>query len=211
MSGADITLVAEALAGDPVAVRRLVDATTPIVQARVARVLLRGNAGARDVRQEVEDFAQDVFVTLFRERGRLLRAWDPDKGLSLANYVGLIAERRTLSALRSRRRNPWSEDPAEPETLGRRAGGGPGFEPRVMQQDLLRAVLHRLRSGLSDKGRHLFELLMVEQRPIEEICAETGMTAAALYAWRSRLAKQAREIHEALMREGDDPAPGGAR
>lgn len=208
----DIALVEQVLAGDAAAVRRLVDALSPVVHARVARILTRRAAGARgrDVRQELEDLAQEVFVALFERRGRLLAAWAPDRGLSLANYVGLIAERRTISALRSRRQSPWTEDPTEDTDLGRAAGGSPGFERRVVEQDLLRAVLDELRAGLSAKGLRLFELLMIEQRSVDEICAEMEMQPAAVYAWRSRLARRAREIRAGLTEAATPRTRGGA-
>src|SRR5262245_25583265 len=99
-----VELVARAARRDPAAARELVKLLHPVVQARVARVLwrTRGAAG-RDLRQEVEDMSQDVFAFLFQDGARALRAWEPERGLSLANFVGLLAERRTLSTLRSAR------------------------------------------------------------------------------------------------------------
>ena len=77
---------------------------TPVIQARVARTLLAHRsrlAGGRDVRQEVEDLSQDVFLALFDRDGHVLRSWEPERGLSLENFVGLVAERQVLSFLRS--------------------------------------------------------------------------------------------------------------
>ena len=108
-------LVAHALSGDPAALTRLVALLTPVIQARVARTLLARRfrlAAGRDVRQEVEDLSQEVFLALFARGGRVLRAWEPERGLSLENFVGLVAERQVLSFLRSSRRNPWPEETA---------------------------------------------------------------------------------------------------
>ena len=60
-------VVRDALSGDRKALRELVDALTPVIQARVVRALLRrrGQAAGRDIRQEVEDMTQDVFSALF--------------------------------------------------------------------------------------------------------------------------------------------------
>lgn len=194
-----------ALAGDRAATRRLVDLLTPVIQARVARIVLRRAAAGRgrDIRQEVEDLSQDVFVALFDDRGAILRAWSPDKGLSLVNYAGLVAERRTLNALNSRRKSPWTEDPTAPADL---PVGGAHAESaaRVEARSVLGVVLDRLRASLSPKGLHLFELLMVKQRSVDDTCAATGMTPSAVYAWRSRLGRQAREIRDALLAEGND-------
>lgn len=206
----DARRVMQALNGSSAAVRALVESLTPVVRARVARVLLRrsGAAQGRDVRQELDDLTQDVFVALFEQKGKVLQSWSPDGGLSLANFVGLVAERRTHSTLRSRRQSPWSEDPTDPVDFQRSRESGPGPEGRIAERDLLRAVLERLRAGLSPKGLRLFELILVEQRPVPEVCAAMNMKAAAVYAWRSRLAKQARAAREAVLSEVPSAAGG---
>src|ERR1700710_2002550 len=115
MSSEDTSgLVRQALTGDQTALTRLVALLTPVIQGRVARTLLARRyrlAGGRDVRQEVEDLSQDVFLALFSRDGYVLRTWQAERGLSLENFVGLIAERQVLSFLRSGRRNPWKEEP----------------------------------------------------------------------------------------------------
>src|SRR5262245_39126253 len=106
--------VHRALAGDDQALNRLVAMLTPVIQSRVARGLLSrrvGSASGRNVRQEVEDLTQEVFLVLFADGGKVLRSWEPERGLTLPNFVGLVAERQTASILRSGKRNPWREDP----------------------------------------------------------------------------------------------------
>jgi RNA polymerase sigma-70 factor (ECF subfamily) len=115
-------LIRRALTGDPTALTELVAVLTPVIQARVARTLLARRhrlAGGRDVRQEVEDLSQDVFLTLFSRDARVLRDWQPGRGLSLESFVGLVAERQVLSFLCSGRaemsgnvpqaRSPWKD------------------------------------------------------------------------------------------------------
>src|SRR6185503_6782407 len=114
-----VALVAGALAAardqggrsrDGLALERLVQLLTPVIQARVARTLYRrrwGRGGGYNVRQDVEDLTQDVFLKLFANDGRVLRSWRQERGLSLENFIGLVAEFHTISYLRSGRRNPW--------------------------------------------------------------------------------------------------------
>src|SRR5687768_1618744 len=83
--------------------------TAPAVARGLARRMVK--ARGRDLRQEVEDLTQEVFVALFADDARALRLWDPARGASLANFVGLLAEREVASILRSGRRSPWTEDP----------------------------------------------------------------------------------------------------
>lgn len=192
----DQARVRAALDGQPDAVRALVGTLTPVVQARVARVLLRrqGASRGRDVRQEVEDLSQEVFVALFAREAKVLRSWDPARGMSLRNFVGLVAEREVASILQSGRRSPWKEDPTLGDELDRRAGPSTDHAARVESKEMFLVVLERLRARLSPKGMDLFERLLVRQEDVKSVCAATGMSADAVYAWRSRLGKLVREI-----------------
>jgi RNA polymerase sigma factor (sigma-70 family) len=188
-------LLADTLAGRPRSARALIDLLYPVVQARVARVLMR-SAGARrgNARQEVDDLTQEVFASLFEHQGRALRSWDPQRGLSLPNFVGLLAERCALSILRSGRRTPFSGTGDEERKLDGLPEPGPGPEPAAMSRQLLELLLDRLRLALSPLGFHLFQLLYVEERSPEEVAASARMSSDAVYAWRSRLRKLANHL-----------------
>lgn len=195
----DQSFIAQALAGDSAAIKTLVDGLTPIIQARVARRLLGAGAN-RDVRQDVLDLTQEIFLHLLEDGGRVLKGWDPERGMSLENYVGLIAERRTVSHLRSGRSNPWREsgnldDVEEPRADAASVSGD------VMSQDMLRTLLDRMREALSPLGWRLFELLYIAEKTIDEVQQETAMSADAVYAWRSRLRKLARKCQQELLED----------
>jgi len=85
--------VAQALTGEEPALSDLVDRLTPVVQMRVGRCLLRQRPPGmkRNVRQEVEDLTQEAFLMLFADDGKVLRSWNPQQGLSLPSFVGLVA------------------------------------------------------------------------------------------------------------------------
>jgi RNA polymerase sigma-70 factor (ECF subfamily) len=188
-------LLDRALAGDAAATRRLVHALLPVVQARVARTLVRRRGGSgRDVRQEVGDLAQEVFAALFADDARVLRAWDPSRGLSLASFCGLVAEREAASILRSGRRSPWTEAATEMEDLEKDLGEAPGAEVHVATREQLERLVDRLREELSPRGLELFHRLVVEEEAVESVCASTGLTADAVYAWKSRIGKLVRRI-----------------
>ncbi len=190
-----------AVAGDAVATRTLVAAVLPIVQVRVARALSRRRTrSGRDVRQEVEDIVQEVFVALFERDGRVLKAWDAARGLSLANFCGLIAEREASSILRSGRRSPWTEDATASEDLERDAGTAPDAEVSVASREHLERLSERLREELSPLGLEMFQRLIVEEEAVEAVCKSTAMTPDAVYAWRSRLGKLARKLAAELAR-----------
>lgn len=191
-------LVAAALAGEEAAIAALVRRLTPVIQARVARVVLagRGGAGPSGARAQVEDLTQEVFLSLFAGRGRVLATWQPERGLSLDNFVGLVARRRALSILRRGREAPWREDPTlgeaietvdDPEPV-------PGPEARTVSRQELGRLLARMREELSPLGWHLFDLLFLREQSVEEAGAATGLSHDALYAWRSRLKRLARRL-----------------
>lgn len=185
-----------ALAGDEPALNRLVRALTPVIQSRVARGLLlrrTGGAAGRDVRQEIEDLTQEIFLVLFADGGKVLRSWQPERGMSLLNFVGLVAERQTASVLRSGKRSPWKEDPTLAEDIDQ-AAPEVGPEEVTASREQLRHLLCRLAEELSPLGRHLFDLLFLRDLPFEEVTRQTGMSPDAVYAWRSRLRRLARRL-----------------
>lgn len=203
------SLLREALAGNRAAIRAFVEAMSPVIEARVVRRLLRKKrlAEGRDVRQEIEDFTQDVFAALFAQDGRVLRAWDPARGLSLANYVGLVAERQVASILRSGRRNPWRESPDALDDLDA-PDESPGVVTRIESREQLEGLLDCLHESLSDRGLLLFHRLYVEGEPVERVAESLGMTRDAIYMWRSRVNKLLQRFAaEALGEDGSPRSP----
>ncbi len=192
-------LLAASLDGDAVTTRRLVDRLVPVVWSRVTRVARLGRRRtAEQVNQLGEDLMQEVFAQLFRDDARLLRAWSPERGLSLEGYVGLVATNHAASVLRSGRRGAWREDATDDDELARAAGASPSPSARIDARDTLEHLGERLRAELSPLGVRMFELLVVEERSTAEICAMLCMNADALYAWRSRLTKTVARVAAAL-------------
>lgn len=199
----DRALVARALSGEEDAMRELLEVVTPAIQLRVARTLAHrvGAARGRNVRQELEDMVQDVLLRLFSEQGRVLKEWDPERGMNLPQFVGLIAERHIASTLRSSRRSPWTEDPTLSEDLQSEPDRAATPETVVANRETGRLILDRLREKLSPLGLQLFYALLVEERSIESIIAETGMQRGAIYTWKNRLLKVVHQISAELEEE----------
>jgi RNA polymerase sigma-70 factor (ECF subfamily) len=190
----DSSLLEQALAGNQAALSRLVERLTPVIQARVARSLLRTGRGAGPrLRQEMKDLVQQVFLALFDDGGRILAGWDASRGLSLDNFVGLVAERQVISILRSGKRDPWKEDPTLVEEMD---GPSPEADPEeaAASREELERLLERLRQTLSPLGWQLFDLLYLQDRSVKEVEDATGLSADAVYAWRSRLRRLARSL-----------------
>jgi RNA polymerase sigma-70 factor (ECF subfamily) len=195
-----------ALGKDARARRDLVDALVPIVQRRVAIELFRRRWQARgpDLEQEVEDMTQQVFVSLLEGDARALRAWSPERGLPLSEFVSLLAAREVASILRSGRRSPWKEDAVADDVMSDyvgAVGADAGPELLASARSLGAALVDRLREQLSPKGLELFQLLFVHEREVSDVAQALGMTMDAVYAWRSRIAKLARQIAGELQGE----------
>lgn len=188
--------IAEIARGDAQAARWMVLKLSPLVQATVARRLLRARGrGGWDARQEVKDFVQHVMVALFSDKARVLRSWEPSRGRSFTSFVCLVAEREVLSVLRSRSRNPWSEEPVEIDTDAEMGDGGEaGPESVVASREALAAIVRVIEERLKDRGLELFQLLVVEERSVEEVAEIAGMTAGAVYAWHGRFRRLVKEI-----------------
>jgi len=204
--GADVELVARALDGDAPSRHALVLRVLPVVQQRVCRPLVRFGAarGRRVERHEVLDLSQQVMLLLFDKGGRVLRAWDPARGLSLPNFVGLIAEREAKAILRSGRRSAWAENPTPDEDLTAASGDERSIEDDVVSRQALAKIWHRLEQQLSPRGLQLFRALLIDQLSIEEVAEAFDMSANALYTFRSRLRRQVHEIQQEL--EANDGA-----
>jgi len=196
----DRALVREALARQEPALSELVAQLTPIIQARAVRCLLRCRrpAGER-LREELKDLVQQVFLALFESGGRILASWEPERGLSLNNFVGLVTERQVLSILRSGKRDPWKEDPTLIEELDS-ASSEAGPEQQAASREELEQLLDHLRATLSPLGWRLFDLLYLQEHSVPEIERDTGLSAAAVYAWRSRLRRLAGDRLDAMSK-----------
>lgn len=201
---ADQQLLRAAIDGDRAAIECLVGRVSPIIQARVARLLLgRGAARARDLRTQVEDLTQEVLLSLFDHGSRALLAWDPSRGLSLENWVGLIAQRQVISLLRVGATNPFTEDATEDEALVElvAAGDDPGVEQRLAAREAATLVLDHLRLSLSPRSLELFHRLFVQEESVASVTTSTGLSAAAIHTWRSRMGKLARTVATKLLGE----------
>lgn len=204
-SAAELTACVErAFSGDSSSMNALVEGMAPIIQVRVARALVRRHSQARgrNLRQELEDLVQEVFAALLSNQGRALKTWDVSRGLSFANFVGFLAEREVGMVMRTGKRSPWTEDPTMDDTLVHLKGSSESHADRVEARELLGRIAERLREKLSPQGRHYFQLLYVEDRPVQSVAEETGTSLDALYAWRSRLGKLLRQLRDELAAEG---------
>lgn len=145
---------------------------------------------------------QEVFASLFADDAKALRAWQPSRGMSLVNFVGLIAEHQVASIFRSGKRRPWSEDIVTDNDFDAVDTRAP--EVHVASAQMYGLLLDRMRAELTPRGFELFHMMFIEEKSVEAVCSSTGMSADAVYAWRSRLPKLLRKVAAEL--EAEAPA-----
>lgn len=193
-------LLGSALEGDAAALGELARALRPVIQSEVVRVLSRsrGSARGRDLRQEVDDFVQEVWLGLFANDARELRRWRPELS-PLTAYVRAIAFCDAVSRVRSRTRSPFTEDPTLPEDLAPVPKSDPSPESKAISRDLLRRLIDAVRADLGPRGAAVFELLVLREQPVELVCAALEMSEDAVYAWKSRISKLARRLRDELL------------
>ena len=189
----DILLIRQALGGDAKSTRVLVDALYPIIARRVAATLWQ-RTRKRNVAQEVNDLVQEVFVSLFESHGKALRAWDPGRGMSFERFIGMLAQHQVISILRNGRTSPWRDEPTEARTLDK-LGETPVTPESIAgaRQDL-QLLLDRVRAQLSPRGLELFQRIIVDEEPLASLVATTGMSADAIYQWKSRILRALRGL-----------------
>ncbi len=203
-----VELVRRVLARDSEAMSRFVGYVLPVVHTRVAKALLAdpyGNARNRDIRHEIEDMTQEVMAWLFEGEGKVLAAWSPHKGLSLKNFVGLVARRRVTALLVARKSNPWYDQPVDDQILGRSLGPFmPNVEGAVAAKQAWSAALRRTDDEVSVMGSRLLALFFGKGCSNADVRAETGLSEAAVYKWRSRLGARFRNHLRIVLREEGD-------
>lgn len=195
-------LLDRALEGEAPALSELVAEITPVVHARVGRALLRrrSQCGGADLRTTLEDIVQEVFVELFRDDGKVLRAWSPERGLTLKSFVGLVAEQRVGALFRSRRRNPWADELSlDDEGCEPIDADTDGPEARMLSREALERVLDEVRARVSPMGLELFYALIVREESTSSVCARTNLSVAAVHAWSSRLRRLVGQLASGMM------------
>jgi RNA polymerase sigma-70 factor (ECF subfamily) len=214
--GTHAELLEQALAQDPRAVRALLAYLLPVVRSRALLACRRRSSapGSGDLSHEVDDLTQEALATLFADDANVLRSWDPTRGLSLRNFVGLVCARRIHALLRARQRRAWPEELTLDGELTASDEGTDPVEGVIASRQMFSRILEQLRDEVSARGMELFHALIVEERPVDLVCAELGMSADAVYAWRSRLLRRARILAKELDssdERSDLPAPAPIR
>ncbi len=176
--------MARTQAGDRDAYRRLLQEMTPYLRAVVSRRI--GN------RQDMEDTVQDILLTVHKVR----HTYDPAR--PFGPWVVAIANRRITDTLRRHGRILGHEDTLESvdETF-------PACETNLPEHAAearnLRAFVERLPTAQQQAVR----LLKLEELPLEQASALSGMSVVALKVALHRALKSLRKLMEQKVARHD--------
>lgn len=179
----DISLVQQLLRGDPDARKAMIERLQPTVRQRVSRVLGRQR---NPTVYDANDLLQDVMMMLLERQERILGLWDPGRGLSLDNFIGMVAQRTATTILRSGRKAGWAEQPTEDEALPLEPGAD-SPESHFAQKEELEIILARVRARLSARGAELMDALIDAPETVEQVRERLNMSTSAVHSFKSRL------------------------
>lgn len=188
----DVTLIEQTLAGDPEAKQALVKRLLPIIEGRVVRRVGRGS--------DVQDLVQEVWLALFEQGGRKLRAYRPDRGATLEQFVGLITEREVVEMFRRRsaqKRGGHLQAVSTNEPRGANlelVTSHPGPEEQVVSKNLAARLWARLEKQLAPRGKLVFRLLYTDGLEPGEVARALGVNLQVVYNWQHKIRGLSRVI-----------------
>lgn len=142
---------------------------------------------------DVDDLRASFVTVLLAEGRRALRVFDPARGITLASWIVILAERHTLTCLRARHVRARCRD-IELALLG----AGPGArEPTPEELALRKEQVERVRGAVGTLGRRQRELydLHIEQGldPIE-VARRMGTSLQTVHSCRHKMELRLRSV-----------------
>ena len=188
---ADVALIEQALSGRRSAGHRLMQRLIPVIRARCLTYLRQRAAGRVGV-ADVDDLAQEIWLTVFKDDGRILRAYDPDRGASLEGYVGLIARRELWRMKRAAEQVRRGGDQRTlPIDDARDAAAGVDPEQHVSSKELMARLEDHLTETLPPRGQAIMRALYTDGLEVSVIASMLGVSRQVVYNWQHRIRKAA--------------------
>lgn len=181
-----------AIRGDRRAVRAFIHEYGPVLRGVIRRMVF-GNWRERE-----DDLLQDLLLGLFRDEGRVLRMWDPQRGKTLKSFLAQFAQQRTLDWLRRQRRQSREVPTEDPST----AEGAIHPEPAlpVEAPEWVQTLLERFQAECSPAEHRLVEMSYLQDISVREIAAELGLSEEAVYQRRHRIKQRLLKMKLELSR-----------
>jgi RNA polymerase sigma-70 factor, ECF subfamily len=170
--------------------RELIDRYGRLVMQTITWTFRRFSS---DVREDVEDVFQEVFVSLFRDNGGALLRFDPSRA-SLGTYLCTIARNATINAVKRKKHDSdedvdaIGEDSLNPEML--------------MEKKDARERIEALLPSLSAKERFFFRLYFDDCMPPEEIAGVLHVSIDTVYSKKAKIQEKIRHLFPQTIEKG---------
>lgn len=186
----DRALINDALRPAKAAQRMLERRLSPVIIAHLRRDARRAGAIPG---QDIADLLGEVWVTLYKDDGRQLRAYDPQRA-SLEHYVGLIARRVAFN----RRRGAHARPDLRPVPVDSQSpASAPAPDDAAMVRDLAERLRQRMRATLTPRGALIFVMLYEDGLTPAQVARALNIKGAVVHNWNSRIRKAARAFLDA--------------
>ena len=177
----DAALVARLVADEPAAWREFNTRYATRIFRSITRVTSRfaGIVTPDDVR---EIYATFCLQLLANDKSKL-QSFDPDRGSSLASWIGLLATHAAYDFLRSQRRQPRGDELSEVEPLA-----APTPSPFELCEIRQRArIVSDLLGQFTERDQRFVELYFAEGLAPERIAELMGISVKTVYTKRHKI------------------------
>ena len=164
-----------------------------VVRARTRRLLDRKGRS----RDELDDLAQDVWLWLIDRDGKALRGYDPERGMTLEGFVGLLTERQVLDRLRVMGAQKRGAGVTHADVNDTPIAAIEDPEARTIAQDLAIRLGEHLQAQLPPKGRLVYRYAWQDGHSPNEIARLMGVDRQVVYNWQHKVRALVRSFLQA--------------
>jgi RNA polymerase sigma-70 factor (ECF subfamily) len=126
-------------------------------------------------REDVAEIRGNVNLRLLDNNMRKLRDYDPERGMKLKSWIGMMANQTTYDYLRRVSRQPLCTD-----QIGFLTDGGcDAFDLTAAREEL--RLIERALAGFSERDQVFIRLLQIEERPADEVAELMGISTKTVY------------------------------
>lgn len=186
-------VVRAALSGEDGPARRLAARLMPVIRSVVYGQLARSR-GIAPLWHVVDDFTQEVWVSLLARGGRKLLGFDPERGVSIESFVAMIASREVISLTRKLGARKRFGDRFPHAVNDQLAPAGAAADPEAVAaaRSQAAALSRRLAQRLPERGLLIARFLYEDLRSPAEVARCLGVDVQVVYNWQHRIRNEAR-------------------
>lgn len=158
-------------------------------------------APSKQLLEHRDDLIQTCLLYLYEDSAKVLKMWDPEAGMTLSSFIGLVVRRRIYRIFRYKRGNPAAMALFPPEDIERLLESAPedpgNLEDEIASATALSSVRKCVEAGdLSERDRRLYRAYYVDERDGNDICSAEGLSTDGLHQALKRVRERIRRCLE---------------